>query len=86
MNSTERFTLNIMRVTMAAIALMGLCALWFVSSSKVTADVPAIHHQCEVTQADLKALMEVIARRDAAQDIIIMGLVSRMDKKEGVGR
>ena len=37
-----------------------------------------------VTQADLNALMESVNRRDAAQDIIIMGLVNRMDVKQGV--
>ena len=39
-----------------------------------------------VTREDLKAFMEVVNRRDAAQDVIIMGLVSRMDIKQGVGK
>ena len=44
-------------------------------------------HTCKVTSRDLKALMDAIAKRDAAQDNIILGLVSRMDVKQvGVGR
>ena len=39
-----------------------------------------------VTREDLKAFIEVVNRRDAAQDVIIMGLVSRMDGKDGVGK
>ena len=39
-----------------------------------------------VTREDLKAFIEVVNRRDAAQDVIIMGLVSRMDIKQGVGK
>ena len=39
-----------------------------------------------VTHADLNALMESVNRRDAAQDNIIMGLVNRMDGKDGVGK
>lgn len=78
-------------ISLLVVILLSLFGLFTaVDIAKGNLVFKTIHQQppvaSEVTQADLKALMEVIAKRDAAQDNIILGLVSRMDEKEGVGR
>ena len=47
---------------------------------------PPPPHICEVTSADLKALMVVIDKKLATRDNQIEGLKNQLYKKQGVGR
>ena len=47
---------------------------------------PPHPHICEVTSADLKALMVVIDKKLATRDNIMEGLQRQLYKKQGVGK